>query len=253
MGRMRLVGHRCLVTLWAAALLYPVLSQAGRPLATEDAGTVEARTFELELGGSYTRERNDDREVGTGFVLAFGTTARSQVEVEVPFLILWPVEGMDEEGFGDIVLRGKYRFFDEGPLWPAPGLMLEIKFPTGSERRGLGTDAADVALTALATKTLGPLVAHLNLSYTFIGKSEEDDVFTYALAVELPVTERFKLVSELVGETNADPSTKTHQLGVLFGATYALKTGIVLDGALNIGLTNASPDYQVTAGITLSF
>ncbi|MBI3329734.1 MAG: transporter [Nitrospinae bacterium] len=253
MRRMRLGGLIGLVTLWAGGLLCATSSQAGRPLATQDAGTVGVGRFELELGGAYTRERNDDRAVDTGFVLAFGSSSRSQVEVEVPFAFLRPAEGMNAEGFGDVELRGKYRFFDEAPLWPAPGLMLTLKSPTGSERRGLGTGTTDVALTALATKTLGPLVAHLNLSYTFNGTSEEDNVFGYAFALELPVTGRFKLVSELVGETHADPAAQADPLVVLFGATFELKNGVILDSALNLGLTNASPDYQVLVGVTVSF
>ena len=249
---MRLSGFSLTLNFFLVGwMLLPVHARAGRPLSTEDADPVGRGVVQVEIGLDHARE--ESRKTALTAVLTYGLADVLDLALELPVLFLRPEEGGSQAGAGDIELRGKYRWLDEGPIWPAIAVLGAVKTPTGSERRGLGSGATDAAIRLVGTKELGPVTVHLNLGYTFIGASGLDNVLSWGVAASLKVTDAVALVGEVVGETNSDPHAKDDPRELRAGLTYALWEKVVLDGAVSVGLTRASPDYVLTVGLTARF
>lgn len=208
---------------------------------------------QLEVGLDHAREDGGDRETTLTAVFTYGLADTLDLALQLPFLFLEPAEEGHQAGIGDIEVHGKYRIVNEGAVSPAFAVTGALKFPTGSERRGLGSGATDVGITLVATKGFGPVTAHLNLGYTVIGAPGQENVLRWGAAAALKVTEPLSFVGEVIGQTNSDPHAKDDPREVRVGLAYALRGNIVLDGAVSLGLTRASPDYVLTVGITARF
>src|SRR3990172_8569259 len=80
-------------------VLAPGAALAGRPLDTEDTGTVEPGKAELELSGDFARNP-DDNSWSTRAVLSFGLISRLEGRIESTLLFLEPrpAEGDEEAG-----------------------------------------------------------------------------------------------------------------------------------------------------------
>ena len=201
----------------------------------------------------HAKEEGGDRETTLTTAFTYGLSDRLDVVLQLPVLFLQPVEGESQAGIGDIEIRGKYRLLNEGSVWPALAVLAALKLPTGSERRGLGSGATDAGILLVGSKEFGPITAHLNLGYRFVGASGQDDVFRWGVAASLKMSETLAFVGEMVGETNSDPRAKEDPMAIRAGLTYAVRQDLVLDGAVSLGLTRASPDYVLTVGVTARF
>ncbi len=209
--------------------------------------------MQLEVGLDRAREDRGDRETTLTAVLTYGLADALDLALQFPILFFEPAEGGNQAGIGDIEVHGKYRIVNEGAVSPAFAVTGALKFPTGSERRGLGSGATDVGITLVATKGFGPVTTHLNLGYTVIGASGQENVLKWGAAASLQVTRPLSFVGEVVGETNSDRHAKDDPREFRVGLAYALRDHIVLDGAVSLGLTRASPNYVLTVGITARF
>ena len=236
-----------------AILCLPVSAWAGRPLATEDADTVGRGVIQIEVGLDHARQEQGDRESTLTPVLTYGFADPLDLILEVPFLSLKPREGERESGLGDVEIRAKCRFLAEGASWPALAVMGAVKFPTGSERRELGSGETDAGVRLIGTKGFGLVTVHANVGYTVNGASAERNVWSYGLAGSLKVADPLALVAEVAGETNRDRDADDDPLELRAGLAWALRETLVLDGAVSVGLTSASPDYTLTVGLTARF
>lgn len=217
---------------------------AHRPLATDDAGTVTKGHLQVEAGIEYTDE--EEEGVTTIYIApAYGILENLDFGFELPC----EVHSEGEDGLGDISLVAKWRILDEQERFPAVTLKPSVKLATGD----VGTGEVDWGLIGVLTKEIKPFVFHMNLGYTWVGVTHEDDVFNYGLAAHLPITEEFHLLGEITGETNSDPEADSDPLSVLFGFMYITPWGTIFDTAVSAGLTDASPDYTLTAGLTHEF
>ena len=82
------------------------------------------------------------------------------------------------------------------------------------------------------------------------------DYVIYGMAGEYPLTEKLKLMIELYGESDSHfdvDAFKHHDLQALLGSTYQLTERVVFDAAIKIGMTDDSPDYGLTAGVSIGF
>jgi hypothetical protein len=240
-------------------LIFPLFAYAARPLSTDDAATVEKGDLEVELGFEYADDADtDDTEDEYSFAatVKYGLTERWDLGVEIPYLYIERESDDDDSGLGDYVFSSKYRFVDESENFPALALGFSLKTKTGDEDKGLGTGELDYTLNTILTKALGKIVTNVNLGYTYVGAPEgenHDDVFSYGLALEYPATEKLNLVGELTGETNFEGDFDDHPFGGLVGFNYAFSENIVFDLGFGWGISEASPDYLVTSGLTLAF
>jgi hypothetical protein len=244
----------------------PAPLYASRPfLATEKAVPIERGTSRLEMGYEYARISGTDDRQTILFELTHGLLNNLDFEVEVP-VIFADQSNNSQAGLGDLRIKSKVRFLkgrEANPL--SLSGQLAIKFPTCDEDKtaivGLTpacTGETDVGLLGIASKTFSPVTVHLNLGYTFVGNppgATLDDVFSYNLAFEYDTPlHGLELMAELIGEVNRNiPYSGQDPLAFLYGATYEVIPNLGVDGAFSAGLTEGSPDYTFTVGLSYYF
>lgn len=241
-----------------AGLLLPFPAHAVRPfLATEPAVPVEHKKSIVEGGIRHERFGKDDRIFLLSASLRYGLITNLDFEVEVPYLFTEQPSGR-ESGLGDLHMKTKVRFLkgrEANPL--SLSALLDVKFPSASRDKGLGTGEADVGLVGIASKAFFPATVHLNLGYTFVGKPPGQDLrdaFRYALAVEIQ-TELTGLqwVGELSGQTDRHTAVSRGRLDVMAGAVVEVMRELFFDMSLLFGLTENSPDYGISVGSSYRF
>jgi len=249
-GSSGIVAAAVALTLMALAA---APASAGRPLATEDAGTLEPGQVEVELGVDYIR----DAGVATfllpgGPTLNAGLLPRLEASAGSAFALLDPDDEPLRAGLADTVLRLKYRLLDESASTPALALAAAARLPTGDRDRGFGEEGADVQPLVIASKTFGPATLTLNAGYLFATRDRDLDTVAVSAAAEVVVGRAWTLVGEVVSEL-ATTGRGDDRVVVRGGAVHALHERARLDAAVGVGATRAGPDLLLTLGVTILF
>jgi len=238
----------------------PSPSSAVRPfLITEDAIPVERGKSRLETGFSFQRFDSDDRRFP--WVVDFTQGVINNLDFGVSVPIIFKVGNDSSDGLGDIKIKSKLRFLkgrEANPL--SLSTQLFIKFPSCDRSKNLSpecTEETDVGLIGIASKEFFPILVHLNLGYILIGNPSNEsfrNVFRYSLAFDvLTMIEPLHVIAEFAGETQRNPKVSTDPIAVQLGALYQLMTAWSMDGSFGFGLTEASPDVFINAGLTYRF
>lgn len=241
------------LVLFLAATTLVVISPvtyAARPLSTDDVGTVERGHLEFE--GAFEYVKQPDEERNCALTLKYGLTENWDFGVEFPYKFIDLVQSGKVDGTGDINISTKYRLLEEVERLPAIAVSLNVKTETGNEDKSLGTGEIDYGLTGIFTKEIGEFTFHSNLGYTFVG-GDADDTLSYGFALEYSLRENLNLVGEVVGETAFDGDFNDNPCSGLFGLNYGLNEMVVFDFGVGFEISEASPDYTITTGITLGF
>jgi len=240
----------CVITI-AAVTACGGPAWAGRPLATEDTGTLDPGQVEGELGFEYVRDR-DARTFGAPASLALniGLLPRLEGTIVTTLVVLDPPDAPSQAGLGDSDAKLKYRFVDETPSVPALMGAMALRLPTGDESRGLGEPGVDVQALAVASKTFGLATLTLNAGYTFVTADRTADVVNVNASVEAAITDAWSLVGEVISEL-ATHRRADDRVIVRAGTTYEIAKGVTLDAAAAVGVTRASPDLLLTVGLTI--
>ena len=234
--------------LLVTTVLAPRPGLAGRPLDTEDTGTIDPGAFEVELSGDLARTATEDAW-GTKLVVAGGIVTGLEARVESTVIVLDPQQGSSQSGLGDSLLGLKYRLLDEAGAVPAGLAALNLRLPTGDADRGLGAEGVDVGVLAVAGKTLGPVAVNGNVGYTFATADRRLDAWTLAASIEYRGGPAWTLVAETVHAIlPRGPDTAVLRAG----GTWTVHKAIRLDTAVGAGLTRGSPDVTVTVGVTFA-
>lgn len=226
---------------------------AARPLTTDDTGTVEKGTFQLETGFNFVRQDNHDKEFNPSVTLTYGLFERMDLGVGSGYLFVHPAEGKKKNGFADTELKIKYRVMDEKGWLPSFALTFgKLKIPTGSETKGLGSGETDFGVNFIFTKTLSKrLVLHVNAGYMYIGKHGVNNEFNYSVAGQLIMSDKWALVGEIVGVNNFNGRKGDDPFSGLLGTYYLITDTIIWDGGVEIGMSKAVPDFRLTTGLTI--
>ena len=108
-------------------------------------------------------------------------------------------------GIGDILVRGKYRFF-EGQGGGLAGA-LDVRVPSGDVDNLLGTGAAAVTVTLIGSSAYGAWAPHFNVGYAASGSGDVVNIpneFSFRLGTEFAASPRATLVADLIGRTLID-------------------------------------------------
>lgn len=225
---------------------------AGRPLTTEDTGTLDPGRAELELSADYLRDGGTQSFLlpgGPG--LNIGLLPRLEGTVATSFVLLDPEDEPGRAGFGDSLTRLKYRFLDETPRLPAMMVAVTARMPTGDEARGLGEKGVDVQPLAVASKTFGPLTLTVNAGYTFVTRDRDLDVVNLNASAEAGINKAWSLVGEVVSEL-ATSRGADDRVVLGAGMVHAVSERVRLDAGVAFGATSASPDVLLTIGVTIN-
>ena len=209
-----------------------------------------------------------DLDFHTFFIpLAYGVTDRLMVGVDLPYSIFEADRArFIGSGLDDINVGVTYRFLDEGVGRPALGVVGFAALPTADKHRGLGTGLLDAGFKLILSKSLLPgLVGHVNVGYTFVGKSDEfkrRDEVTGGVGVEYAITPRLSALVEFVGNTNredgrepnGDPiRTSDIQAEARGGFRYIFNDWLMASLGVRGGLTSDAPNKGVYALVTATW
>jgi hypothetical protein len=238
-----------LLGVWA---LFPSSAFPARPLFTEDPGTVEKGTVELELGLDYLRGRTGDKYYAPSAAPKYGLLEKMEIGASLAYIFQDTREGERVDGWTDLTVYAKYRLWDEGISHPAFILKPLIKFGTASWRKGLGSGKTDYGPTAILGKSFSNFELYGDVSYFIVGDKEEMNYLTAGLALGYESLKVWEAVGEVRYIDHFNPNHKDDAIFINFGLRKEVGPA-VFDAAMNVGLNNAAQDYGFTVGVTLRF
>lgn len=253
-----LLGMLCTTTTFAAM-----------PLNTDDTGTQGQGKFQIELGGEYSR--NKENEAGltvkeTGWelsgALSYGLSDNIDLVAGVPWS--WAkvtVDGatdFDDHGVGDMSLQLKWRFLETEDKHTSLALKPGISLPTGDDGKGFGSGRVCPEVTLIATHATESGALHFNFGYSHNDFSIEEvrehstrDIWRASMAGELNIAEKLRAVADLGIQTSEEADADTNPVYLLGGLIYGVTDNVDLDLGVRGGLNDAESDTAVLAGMTV--
>lgn len=181
---------------------------AARPLATDDAGTVEKGKFETELSFDYCQNRPDGTCQAPGLQLKHGLTDRMDIGLAFG-------HETEKDADGNTVLWGAT------PLWlglKAALLKEHPLLPDLSLSAGFETGASGWSVNGIASKEIAGIGLHFNLGYQSAGEQLVRGEYTLGLAAEYTVLEKVRVCAELNSELLDDGREVLGNSGLVGGS-----------------------------------
>ena len=251
-----------------AALLLAVASAeppicTDRPTKANATCTVPAGRWQIEgsaVGWSRTDvdgARTDALFLGAS-TIKVGLDERTDLQVAVaPFVdVSTRTGGVHERrsGVGDTVVRMKHRLTSEDAAAQVAVIPF-VKLPTA--RRGIGNGRVEgglampisFSLSERVTATFGP---EIDLLANMDGHGHHLAIVNLA-NIAVVAAPRLTLVGELWSNFNVDPQATVRQASADAAIAYAVSTRLQLDAGVNLGLTKATADVEVYAGLSTRF
>jgi hypothetical protein len=247
---------RTLAALTALLIvLSPALALAGRPLQTEDTGTVDPGDVELSTATEYVK--TPDHQTGLGVLsVTVGLAPGLDGKVDVSGFVVDREGRTGTGGFAEAAIGVKYRLVDETEQRPA--VLTALTFggrprATQEDLEGIepAEDGFDLDARLAVSKALGPFTVTWNGGYGFTTDGTTVHALLLGLAGEYRATKALALVAETFSEVTFEGEDPSAVLRA--GAIYAITDRIRLDGAVGVGLTRNSPDVTATLGVTFRF
>jgi hypothetical protein len=244
----------------AATVLFalPFTLLAPPPMVTGDVPTADFKRFEL-----YTGLRYQENEAGVPArqlpftELVYGLTKRQELTFEIAYL-----SKEHQHGFGDAVVGTKYQFLKETERFPGIAGSFELKLPTGSERKDLGTGEFDYDVRLRAQKTWGWFTAIGNVGYTFLTDPEfgdietrKENVWLVTFGQEYQVAKRTKLLSETYFVSREEAGDH-NRLAANIGFKHRLFRDFTVHASIGESLREANhggPDLRAYVGFKWEF
>ena len=230
-----LLGRLAAVLVSAAPLAAqhapPKLStaQPERPSVSTHAGTMSPGWFEVETGIELDHGVQPEHATLGVFAAKLGLGERTQLS-----LLANVVQPSDAAGgLGDVTVAVKFRVLDDHPILGNFALLPAIKFPTGSDARGTGTNTTDGTLTVISSRDVFGLDMDANVAYTFRGGSgvhAPRDSWLYAVSLSGDLPAGLGWTAEIFGvpgTSGAQGAPPTAAL--LVGPTFTLRQWLVFD------------------------
>lgn len=155
-------------------------------------------------------------------------------------------------GFGDIVLRGSYYLLSEGKSVPFDlNLTGKLKVPTADDSKGLGTGEFDTGVGLEFAKTLPDgFTGYLDIYYTAIGDPpgvELEDRVSFDIGFSRALAPRWT-VSAFYEESTPLLKSNPHLRDFLVSFDFKANSRTRAFFGATLGLSDASPDYGLSAG-----
>ena len=158
-------------------------------------------------------------------------------------------------GYGDLFMRAKVNLWGNDGGSSAMALIPWVKVPTATP--GIGNGAVEFGLIA-------PFAFSLPNNFTLLFNSEIDGLkdsvgdsqhANYVNLVTLghPLVKDVTLYVELWSDYNNDPTRRTGQLSFDTAIAWLVRPNLQLDFGADYGLSSATPNVQVFAGVSQRF
>lgn len=243
------------------------------PAADQAVAAYDSPVVHFDAGLNYSRGDyglSEDTEIFLGLVTATAETAAWRLQALAPFInidgpaavIAGGAQGTgvpgrpntgSATGLGDVTLGATYKFGAVFGNNTTVDVGAQLKLPTGSESRGLGTGETDAYFQADFRHPLGNLTPFATLGYRFLGSNAQ-----YPLENGLFVS--LGAVRRLTASTFAGASYNWRERIIRRGDHASEALGFFLhqlnerwrlQGYVLAGFTNASPDFGT--GLSLGY
>jgi hypothetical protein len=244
---------------WLAALLACIGGTAwADPICPDRPGkgtgtcTVPAGVIQVETGLlDWTDDGADDVTVIGSTLIKYGVSDRADVELGVTPLIT----SHGESGFGDILLRVKYRLTAEGS---AVQVAIDpfLKLPTANSQFGNRKVEGGIVAAVSAPVGKSPLSLSLAPEVDWVADGDGEGyhaAMSQVVGLGIGATSRFAFGAELWGHWDWDPAGTVSQASADGWLTYLASNDVQLDGGANFGLNAATPDVELYAGVAVRF
>lgn len=250
-----------------AILMLSGTAFAGRPLITDDTDTQGKGKYQLQIGGEYSRDDNEDIRVNKatiGVEFDYGIKDNIDLTISSGYQNLQINNAgitSSPEGITDALMEVKWRFYED-----KNGLSLAIKpgiiTPTGNYTKGfgggdvrLGTGEVRYRLYLIGTKEFKHAAFHLNIGYlrNEARYDARENLLHASLAGEWKITKKFKIVGNIGIDTSPDTGSSIDPVFLLGGFVYSLSDRIDLDLGVKRGLSDPGYGFSITGGISIKF
>lgn len=260
---------RTTVISLSLSLLITGTALAGPPLATDDTGTVAPGSVEVELNGSYTKDKETAFGVTTKYSrsdaelkVTIGLHKNLGLSLAVPYTINTreKVDGVvaTTDGFGDMTLELKYAFAEFA------GINFAIKptviLPTGKYSAGLSEGRWQPGVTLIATREFdqGNYVLHANAGYEHHDyrvdpELNRKNIWSASIAGEAKLLKGLTGVLDFGLATNPDRASSDLPVYALTGARYQINDHLDINAGVKLGLTKPEDDISVLYSLVLKF
>jgi hypothetical protein len=230
-----------------------IVANPNRPTVSDPADITQYGVAEVEYGFSRTWDQGSVHSNSVDGLFKFAVLCDlelrwtqgvfgSQAAPQQPLV----------HGMGDSWVGAQYRFHHQTVLTPTLALRYEVKIPSASVSKGLGTGEVDHAFTFMASKDVKSLHFDFNAGYLLSGNGTGNDQNSeIALAFSRAIHGPWGITGELYGDTRKNTVTPGF-MSNLWGLTYTVRPRFVLDAGMDFGITNGAPHKSVFAGMTYS-
>jgi hypothetical protein len=245
---------------FALAALLTALAPAGpafalSPLVVDDADTVERGRVQVNAGWQLVRRAPEDLHTASAnAVLGLSASA----EVGTTFGYQWRNgSGEDAHGITDLAFASKFRLWRSANDALKATARLDLKLPTASTARGLGTGDADFGVTLIATRCWGGHTClDANGGYTAVDGSRVvfgDDRYLLGLAARHQRTTRWVIIGEgyalIPHGSGGNPASVHFDVGAQFVAGRESLLSMLIGSAAG----RDAPDVSGYLGFTRVF
>lgn len=220
----------------------PAAPTPQRPTFSSDASTTAEGTLELEAGA--------DVDPGDAFsdplAIKLGVGPRSEAYVAFTPLVVIEQAGPDEQGFGDVSLGLRHRFWESAAADTAAALQVATKLPTAKD--GLGSGEIDFLTAAALTHAADWATLNLYYELALLGDPDGrgvDDRHGVTLSGSRALLESLGGFAELAAFTG-----QGEPVFLTAGLTLGALAGTVVDLGLRTGLNDDAEGTALLLGFT---
>ena len=237
-----------------------------RPAKSTGPFTVDAGHTQLEMDFvNWTTQKVD----GVRTTTLFGPTPGIKVgitnwlDLEASFAPYERVEIEDHNagtstgisGVSDLFFRAKINLWGNDGGKTAAAIIPYVKVPTAKDGLGNGATEGGVIL---------PLQISLPKDMTLLLNTEVDVLknnsgsgyhanYVNVAGLSLPVIKDVTFTGEFWSSINDDPSGVVDQYSIDFALAWTVRPNVQIDGGVNIGLNDDTPDLQLYSGVAVRF
>jgi hypothetical protein len=255
-------GLLCVPTGEAAADEKPIC--ADRPSKSTGACTVPAGHWQMETGlidwfGDHSNGVSEDVVAIGSTLLKYGLNDSADVELGAAPFVMDRVHGdgvhARASGFGDTIVRMKYRLTAEGAPFEM-ALDPFAKIPTANHR--LGNGKVEGGLVVPMDAPLGKSGLTLSIDPELDIAADEDGhghhaAMTQVVNLAAAISDTLTVSAEIWGLWNWDPMRNIKQYSADATATYAVNNDLQLDAGAHFGLNRETPDVELYTGVSVRF
>ena len=257
---MRCLGRIVLIVSFFLSLA----SATYAALFIDDTSTTDKGHFDLEYWADYYKDTQYDydgdyksrtRETKLSLYLLYGLADNWDIGITVPYGYINYDRETKTNGFMDIDIESKYRFFEETNLLPSFAFYLDYTTSSANEDKSLGSGDEDLWLNCIFSKTLKEesLWVDLNLGYYFTGGKSADDVFIYCLGLTGGFKEKLYVFAELYGEVEFEVNFNDNVCIGALSAGYVINPRLFVKTGAAAGISDGANDLQISTRISFSF